>query len=71
MHRIRAFYSGTGDGPGAFLAAMGAILVCIVGFPHARWFLMGSVILGLLATVAIRAWYRHRAIEVTRLSIFH
>jgi hypothetical protein len=69
MHRIRAVYAGVGDGPAALLAAVGAILVCIVGFPHARWFLLGSLLFGLLATALIRAWYRHRAVEVQRLSI--
>jgi hypothetical protein len=69
MHRIRAVYAGVGDGPAALLAALGAILVCLVGFPHARWFLVGSILFGLAATTALRAWYRHRAVEVKRLSI--
>jgi len=69
MHRIRGFYAGGGDGPGAFLAAAGAIVICVVGFPHARWFLVGSILFGLVATVLIRAWYRHKAVEVKRLSI--
>jgi hypothetical protein len=70
MHRIRAVYAGVGDGPAALLAAVGAVLVCIVGFPHARWFLLGSLLFGLVAMAALRAWYRHRAVEVKRLSIF-
>lgn len=47
------------------------MLVCIVGFPHARWFLVGSILFGLVAAAAIRAWYRHKAVEVKRLSILH
>jgi len=69
MHRIRAVYAGVGDGPAALLAATGAILVCIVGFPHAKWFLVGSILFGLLVMAIIRAWYRHRSVEVKRLSI--
>jgi hypothetical protein len=69
MHRIRAVYAGVGDGPAGLLAAVGAMLVCIVGFPHARWFLVGSILFGLIVAAAIRAWYGHRAVEVKRLSI--
>jgi hypothetical protein len=69
MHRIRAVYNGVGDGPGVFLTAAGAILVCLIGLPRARWFLLGSILFGLALMVGIRAWYRHRAVEVKRLSI--
>jgi hypothetical protein len=69
MHRIHAVYNGVGDGPAAFLMAAGTIVACLVGLPHARWFLIGSILLGLILMLGIRAWYRHRELEVKRLSI--
>jgi hypothetical protein len=69
MHRIRAFYDGAGDGPAAFLLIAGTILACVVGLPHARWFLIASILFGVVAMLGIRAWYRHREVEVKRLSI--
>lgn len=69
MHRIRAVYNGVGDGPALFLMAAGAIVACLVGLPHARWFLIGSILFGLIAMMGIRVWYRHRQVELKRLSI--
>ena len=69
MHRIRGVYKGVGDGPGAFLAAAGAILICLVGLPQARWFLVASFLFALVAVAVMRAWYRHKAGEIKRLSI--
>jgi hypothetical protein len=69
MHRIRAVYAGVGDGPAGLLAAAGTILVCLFGFPHARWFLMASIVTGFVAAVAFRRWYQRKPVEVERLSI--
>jgi hypothetical protein len=69
MHRIGAVYAGVGDGPAGLLAAAGAILVCLFGFPHARWFLLASIVTGFLAAAAFRRWYRRKPVEIERLSI--
>jgi hypothetical protein len=69
MHRIRAVYAGVGDGPAGLLASGGAILVCLVGFPHARWFLLASLVTGVVAAAAFRRWYHRKPVEVERLSI--
>lgn len=64
MHRIRV----GGDLMG-LLAALGAILVCVVGFPQARGFLVASVIAGLVAAIAFRIWFSRRPSDVEPLSI--
>jgi hypothetical protein len=69
MHRIHAVYNGVGDGPALFLTALGAVLACLLGLPQARWFLVGSILFGWIAMRGMRAWYRHRQLEVNRLSI--
>jgi predicted branched-subunit amino acid permease len=69
MHRIGAVYAGVGDGPAGLLAAAGAILVCLFGFPHARWFLLASIVTGFVAAVAFRRWYQRKPVEIQRLSI--
>ncbi|HEY6306122.1 MAG TPA: hypothetical protein VI488_06630 [Candidatus Angelobacter sp.] len=69
MHRIRAVYAGVGDGPAGLLAAAGVIVVCLLGFPHARWFLLASIVTGFIAAVAFRRWYQRKPIEVERLSL--
>jgi hypothetical protein len=69
MHRIRGFYSGRGDGWAAFMAIAAALIVGLIGLPHARWFLLGSILFGLIAVLAMRVWYRHKAAETKRMSI--
>jgi len=64
MHRIRV----GGDSMG-LLAALGAILVCVVGFPQARGFLVISIVVGLVAALAFRVWHQRRPSDVDRLSI--
>jgi hypothetical protein len=64
MHRIRV----GGDSMG-LLAALGAILVCVVGFPQARGFLVTSIVVGLVAALAFRVWHQRRPSDVDRLSI--
>lgn len=64
MHRIRV----GGDSMG-LLAALGAILVCVVGFPQARGFLVASIAVGLVAALAFRIWRQRRPSDVDRLSI--
>lgn len=64
MHRIRV----GGDTMG-LLAALGAILVCVVGFPQARGFLIASIAVGLVAALALRIWHQRRPSDVDRLSI--
>ena len=70
MHRIRGFYEGVGDGPAGLMAAAGAILVCIFGFPHARWFLVFSIVVGFVAFQLMRRWHERKPVEVEKLSIF-
>jgi hypothetical protein len=69
MHRIRGVYAGVGDGPAGLLASAGAILVCLFGFPHARFFLVASIVTGFAAAAAFRRWYQRKPVEVERLSI--
>lgn len=69
MHRIRGAYAGVGDGTAAFLAAFGAILVCLVGLPSARWFLVATIVAAPIAVLAVRAWYQRKEGEFKRLSI--
>ncbi|HLW53009.1 MAG TPA: hypothetical protein VKW06_09200 [Candidatus Angelobacter sp.] len=64
MHRIRV----GGDAMG-LLAAVAAVLLCIVGFPEARWFLVAAILVGLVAAVAFRVWHQRRPSDVDRLSI--
>lgn len=64
MHRIRV----GGDLMG-LLAALGAVLVCVVGFPEARGFLVASLVFGLVAAAAFRFWFSRRPSDVDRLSI--
>jgi len=70
MHRIRGVYEGVGDGPAGLMAAAGAILVCIFGFPHARWFLILSIVVGTAAFLLMRRLHDRKPIEVDKLSIF-
>lgn len=64
MHRIRV----GGDSMG-LLAALGAILVCVVGFPEARGFLIASIAVGLVAALVFRIWRQHRPSDLDHLSI--
>jgi hypothetical protein len=64
MHRIRV----GGDSMG-LLAALGAIVVCVVGLPQARGFLVASILIGVVAALAFRIWRHRRPSDVDRLSI--
>jgi hypothetical protein len=64
MHRIQI-----GAGTAGVLVMIGAAWACLVGLPHARWFLLISIVLGAAAAAGFRYWYAHKPPEVERLSI--
>jgi hypothetical protein len=64
MHRINV-----GAGTAGVLVTIGIVWACLVGLPHARWFLLISIVFGALAAAGFRYWYAHKPPEVKRLSI--
>ncbi|HLJ88296.1 MAG TPA: hypothetical protein VKZ53_15865 [Candidatus Angelobacter sp.] len=69
MFPIRALYNGAGDRAATILAVAGTIGFGVPILPYASWFLIGGVLFGSIAVLWMRAGYRHRAVEVKRLSI--
>jgi hypothetical protein len=64
MHRIQV-----GAGAAGVLVTIGVVWACVVGLPHARWFLLISIVFGGVAAGWFRYWYAHKPPEVKRLSI--
>jgi hypothetical protein len=64
MHRIQV-----GAGAAGVLVTVGVVWACLVGLPHARWFLLISIVFGAAAAAWFRYWYAHKPPEVKRLSI--
>jgi hypothetical protein len=64
MHRIQV----GGDSMG-LLAAVAAVVVCVLGIREAGWFLILSLLAGLLAAAAFRFWFRRRPSDIEPLSL--
>jgi|SRR5579864_6295151 len=64
MHRIQV----GGDSMG-MLAAVAAVVVSVIGFREAGWFLVLSILAGLLAAIAFRFRFRRRPSDVEPLSL--
>jgi len=64
MHRINV-----GAGTAGALVTIGIAWACLIGLPHARWFLLISIVAGAIVAVGFRYWYSHHSPEVKRLSI--
>ena len=66
MHKIPV------AGVGGLIAAIGIVLIAVLGLPIAKWFLVGSVILG-VAVVGILRLYRklkpRTEVEEVQLSV--
>jgi hypothetical protein len=64
MHKIPV------AGAGGWMAAIGVVIIALIGLPIAKWFLLGAVLLG-VGVVGILRWFRklHPQTEVEEIQL--
>jgi len=57
-------------GAGGWMAAIGVVIIALIGLPIAKWFLLGAVLLG-VGVVGILRWFRkvHPQTEVEEIQL--
>lgn len=62
IHRI-----AVGGGIMGALFAIGSALIFVVGVPLGPWFLLGSILVGIVVAVALYVWHKRNPVEIADL----
>lgn len=55
-------------GVGGAIFTIGTMVILLIGIPAARWFLLGSAVLGGISGAGLYLWHKRRPIKVTDIN---